>query len=337
MRRRVVLAVTAALLAAAGCSTDGDTGDDGEGSGSGEVVEVPGVVTDAGSVAVLGGSTGVVVPCDGDLCRWSLDGAFVDRFDGGGIVATDGPAIYTDRIEDGVVELVLLDPASGEEVAAVDAYDVAEVQDGPSQGLRDIAFSPDGSRVAGVGADGVVRLWAAGTLADELTIEGDGDAVGVAFSPDGAQVAVASSDAPVMIHDASSGEQVGELDAPAQGAVEWSEDGWIATASFALDDVAATTIWDGGTREVLATLDVPAYRLDVADSATLLLTEKNEKDVVRWAWEADEVVRYTGATDVPRAVTHTSDGSVVAVSPRDGVLAWEPGGGRPTTFEKPEE
>ena len=118
----------------------------------------------------------------------------------------------------------------------------------------------------------------------------------------------------------------------------WSADGWIATASFALDDAAATTVWDGDTSEVLATLDVPGFRLDVAGPAALLLTEKEGQDVLRWDWERDDVRAYTGATDVPRAVMQLRPGSrVVAVSPRDGVLAWEAGGGEPTTFEEPEE
>ena len=333
MSPRLTVALAAVVLSAATCSTDADPVPTDPGSGNGEVVEIPGVISDAGSLAVLPDS--VVAPCDGQLCRWSLDGAFVSRYDGGAIVAVSEAGLWTDRVEDGVVQLVLLDATSGDEVRAADAYEVADVQDGPGQGLRDIAVSPDGARVAGVGADGLVHLWAADDLADESTIEVGGNAVAAAFSPDGSQIAVAASEAPVTIHDVASGEQVGELDAPAQGALEWAEAGWIASASFTLDDDAATTVWDGGTREVLATLDVAAYRLDVADATTLLLTEKNEQDVVRWQWEEDDVVRLTGATDVPRAVTHSPDGEVIAMSPRDGVLAWPADGGQPTTFEKP--
>lgn len=339
--RRALAALAAALLVA-GCSTDDgsepDSGDHGGTGDTGEVVQVPGVVVDADSIALRPDARRFVVPCDGELCEWTTDGRYVGRFDGGGIVAVSGPGLYTDRVGDGVVDLVLLDEVSGKEIAAVEVYDVADAQDGPAQGLRDIAFSPDGKWVAAVGADGVVRRWTADGLADELTIEAGGDAVAAAFSPDGSLVAVASSDAPVTIHDATTGEQVGELDAPPQGAVEWSEDGWLATASFALDDAAATTIWDGDTHEVEATLDVPAYRLALADPGALLLTEKDAKDVLRWDWEDDDVVRYTGATDVPRAVLYSpQDARVIAVTPREGVLAWDGDGGRPTTFEKPED
>ena len=330
MTRRLAIAAAAVVLAAAGCSSDTD-------DATGDVVEVPGVVSAAGSVAVLPDLSRVVAPCDGDVCQWTLEGRYVGRFDGGAIVAVSDPGLYTDRVRDGVVELVLLDPASGEEVRSVEAYAVDDVQDGAGQGLRDIAFSPDGSWVAAVGADGVVRRWSAEGLSDEVAIDGAGDAVAAAFSPDGSLLAVASSDAPVTLHDSATGDVAGQLDALPQGAVEWSEDGWIATASFTLDDAAATTVWDGETREAVATLAVPAYRLDVAGPGTLLLTEKEELDVVRWQWEEDQVIRYTGATDVPRAVTHTATGpGVVAVSPRDGVLAWDADGGQPTTFEEPE-
>lgn len=339
MTVRIATLAVAALLALTGCATDG--GDAGAGSDAGaggaDVATVPGVVTSAGSVAYDEASQRILVPCDGDLCQWTLDGAFVGRFDAGAIVASSARGIYTDRVEDGSVELVLLGPGTDQEVASVEVHGVEDVQDGPAPGLRDIASSPDGAWVAAVGSDGIVRRWTADGLTDVLTIDSGADAVAVAFSPDGSRIAVAASDAPVTIHDVTTGEQVGELDAPPQGDVVWSDDGWIATASFALDEEAATTVWDGEDAQVLARLDVPGYRLDPAGRDGLLLTEKESRDVLRWDWAADRVTRYTGATDVPRAVLQVQQGArVIAVSPRDGVLAWPAGGGEPTRFEKPE-
>jgi WD40 repeat protein len=338
-------ALLVAALALAGCSSDDDGGGDamteGGDSGSGDVVEVPGVVTGADSLVLLDGALRVVAPCDGSLCVWSSsDGGLVDRWEGGGIVAAASPGVYTDRIEDGAVELVLLDEMSGREVGSVEAYEVDDVQDGPSQGLRDIELSPDGTWVAAVGADGVVRRWTAGGLDDELTIDTGTDAVAVAWSADASRVAVAASDGPVTIRDAATGEETAVLDAPPQGDVVWSQDGdHIATASFALDEEAATTVWDATTLEDVASLTRPGNRLAFMGADTLVLSEKDALDVQAWSWTTDGTTSFSGATDPPRAVLVALGGSrIYAASPRDGVLEWTGGGGdAPTVFEKPEE
>jgi WD40 repeat protein len=64
---------------------------------------------------------------------------------------------------------------------------------GPSGGVNDLAFSPDGSRIAIASVDGLVRLFDAETGALELRLRGSGCAVeGVAFSPDGMKLASTS-------------------------------------------------------------------------------------------------------------------------------------------------
>jgi WD40 repeat protein len=338
---RLTMGLTVVVLALAGCSGDdggrgSDTTDGGD-TGAGDVVQVPGVVTGADSLAFIDGALRVVAPCDGSLCVWSSGGALAERWDGGGIVAHASPGLYTDRVEDGVVELVLLDEVSGREIRAVEAYEADDVQDGPSQGLRDIELSPDGTWVAAVGADGVVRRWTARGLDDELTIDTGTDAVAVAWSADASRVAVAASDGPVTIRDAATGEETGRLDAPPQGDVVWSDDGThLATASFALDEEAATTVWAATTFEEVASLARPGDRLAFMGEDALLFSEKEALQVQAWSWTTDATTAFSGATDPPRAVM-VGGLRVYAASPRDGVLEWGIGGGdAPTVFEKPE-
>ncbi|PKH42201.1 WD domain-containing protein, G-beta repeat-containing protein [Nocardioides alpinus] len=340
---RIAVAVVA-LVMIAGCSSDdGTAGSATGGPGEGEQVEVPGVRVTGDSAALSPDGTRVAVPCDGRLCVWSTaDGSLEDGWDAGGVVAWSAAGLLaTDRTYGGTVAVQVLDPGTGEAVAGADAYESEVVEDGPGDGLRDLAFSADGETLAGVGADGVVRLWPVADPLAVVEVDPEGDApVAVAFEPDGSRVAIASSDAPVAVHDARTGEALGSLGGAPQGDVAWSPDGArIATASFALDDEAATTIWDAESLEVEATLPRPAYRLAFApDSTALVLSEKEQTDVLVWTWADDDLRTLSGATDVPRAVLVAPDGTrIFAVSPRDGVLSWDVSGGDVTTFDQPEE
>ena len=71
-------------------------------------------------------------------------------------------------------------------------------------GLRSVAFSPDGRRLASAGLDQTVKLWDAATGQEVLTLRGHIDNVFcVAFSPDGRQLASGSTDKTVRIWDAT--------------------------------------------------------------------------------------------------------------------------------------
>jgi WD40 repeat protein len=81
----------------------------------------------------------------------------------------------------------------------------AEGHNGPIKG---VAFSPDGTRIATVGADTILRVWDIAGAAPQViyTLRGHQSSVeAVAFSPDGARIATASADMTVRLWDSLQG------------------------------------------------------------------------------------------------------------------------------------
>src|SRR5262249_27322029 len=83
------------------------------------------------------------------------------------------------------------------------------VLDGHARGVRAVAFSPDGSRVASAGADGLVRVRDRRGPGQEFCLRGHaGEVMAVTFSPDGRRLASGGADGTVRLWDAARGDAV---------------------------------------------------------------------------------------------------------------------------------
>jgi WD40 repeat protein len=90
--------------------------------------------------------------------------------------------------------------------------------------IWDLAYSPDGTRLATVGFGGTARVWNATTGKELFNLSGHvGDVVTVAFNPDGSRLATADYDNTVRLWDMNSGAEL--LNIPGRWQLAFSPDG----------------------------------------------------------------------------------------------------------------
>jgi WD40 repeat protein len=133
--------------------------------------------------------------------------------------------------------------------------------------VQAIAFSPDGTRVAGGGDDTVVRVRTVGT-GPILDIPSDGFVSSIAYSPDGTRLAIADLDQ-IYVRDATSGTVVWQGPIEPQHSVDhlaFTPDG--ATLVAATEEFLATFHATDGTAGPRIELGQQIAGLDVSRDGT---------------------------------------------------------------------
>jgi WD40 repeat protein len=123
-------------------------------------------------------------------------------------------------------------------------------QEGHTDHVADVAFSPDGKWLATASSDLTAKVWDAATGNERLTLRGHKSWVlGVAFSPDGRRLATGSEDDTARIWDASSGKTLFTLAEHTDKifGVAFSPDG----ARLATADAGAALVYAWGVKELM--------------------------------------------------------------------------------------
>ncbi|MGW8250937.1 MAG: WD40 repeat domain-containing protein, partial [Anaerolineales bacterium] len=145
-------------------------------------------------------------------------------------------------------EIHLLDANSYQEISSWAAH---------AKWINDLAFSPDGTRLASTSGDMTVKLWQVPTGEELLTLRGHTASVGdIVFSQDGARLATTSYDGTIKVWDAFAGQNLLTL----------LENAWMLTLSPDGKYLASGDINNGLVRVYLLNVD------ELADLARSRLT-----------------------------------------------------------------
>lgn len=199
-------------------------------------------------------------------------------------------------------------------------------------GLTAAAFSPDASRVATAGGDGIVRVWDVAAAKVILELKGhEGAVLGVAYSPDGGKIASSAEDKTARVFDAATGRELAVMKGHAQPIMDVSfspDGGRIVTAGGDL----TMRVWDVATGKELLQIWGPEnviYEASFSADGTAIVAGTYER-VLRIFNAADGIQkRATTLPDWGGAAAFSPDGKkIVTGNYDDTAYVWDVEGGK---------
>jgi len=227
---------------------------------------------------------------------------------------------------DGALLAVAVDSSPG--IAKI--YDVASGQEvlelsGPFDGIPDIVFNHNGTRLVTVSSDSSTRVWDAKTGDELLTFYGhSGFVFGVDVSKDGKRIATGGQDGKAKVWDIETGRELLTLSGHTAG---------LSNVAFSPDDKFLSTdsadgtvkVWDismEGSQEwlTLAGHDELAFGVKYSQDGTKLASASWDGTAKLWdAASGLEILTLRGHTDRVSGVDISPDGALLATSSYDGL------------------
>lgn len=225
---------------------------------------------------------------------------------------------------------------------------------GHSEGVVEVAFSPDGEQIASASRDGTVRIWKVEGGAVQQVLEGHTDQVtSVAFSPDGSLLASGSNDGTVRLWRVSDGSLVRTISSifvrrPVH--IEFSPDGSLLAIGDHLCSVQLRWVSSGVLYQTLVQPNCIANQGGTVYSWGIAFSPDGEQITIGEGrpgcvaslrvWLVDDEYAAPEAlmpvTSAIRDLTYSPDGSQLAVAFLGGSTFWlidAQNGDRLQTFE----
>jgi len=188
--------------------------------------------------------------------------------------------------------------------------------------LNDIAFSPDGTRIAAVGPDKTAKIWDAVTGDELLSLSGHEEGVlALAYSPDGTHIATASFDATTKIWDANTGAELLTLsgNTTRNTGVAFNADG---TRLVIVSEDGTAQVWDASSGQELFSLtghNSPVRGVAFSPDGKSIATASDDFTVRIWQAEPSrELFTLVGHTKLAYGGHFSPDGTHVMTYSTEG-------------------